>query len=37
VVVTGRVNRAIAFGVKHLPTFVADVAVHRSARNFRKL
>jgi uncharacterized protein len=37
VVVTGRVNRAIAFGVKHLPAFVADAAVHRSARNFRKL
>ncbi len=37
VVVTGRVNRAIAFGVKHLPAFIADAAVHRSARNFRKL
>lgn len=37
VVVTGRVNRAIAFGVKHLPAVVADAAVHRSARNFRKL
>lgn len=37
VVVTGRVNRAIAFGVKHLPAFVADAAVRRSARSFRKL
>ena len=37
VAVTGRVNRAVAFGVKHLPGFVADAVVHRSARNFRKL
>ena len=37
VAVTGRVNRAVAFGVKHLPAFVADAVVHRSARNFRKL
>lgn len=37
VVVTGRVNRAIAFGVKHLPAAVANAAVRRSARNFRKL
>ncbi|MBP7779149.1 MAG: SDR family oxidoreductase [Acidobacteria bacterium] len=37
VAVTGRVNRAIALGVRHLPSVVTNAAVRRTARNFRKL
>lgn len=37
VVVTGRVNRAIAFGAKHLPEVVTHAAMRRSAGSFRKL
>jgi len=37
VAVTGRVNRVIAFGAKHLPAALANAAVRRSAGTFRKL
>jgi short-subunit dehydrogenase len=37
VAVTGGVNRAIAAGAKYLPDAVAQAAVRRTARNFRKL
>jgi uncharacterized protein len=37
IVVTGGVNRAIAFGAKHLPSALAHAAIRRSARKFRKL
>lgn len=37
VAVTGRVNQAIAFGAKHLPSAVAHAAIRRSARSYRKL
>ncbi len=37
VAVTGRVNRVIAFGAKHLPAAVANAAVRKSAGTFRKL
>jgi uncharacterized protein len=37
VAVIGRVNRAIVFGVKHLPSVVTHAAVRRSAKNYRKL
>lgn len=35
--VTGRVNQAIATAAKHLPSFVVDAAVRRSAGAYRKL
>lgn len=35
--VVGRVNRAIALGTRVLPSVVADAAMKRSARKFRKL
>lgn len=35
--VVGRVNRAIAFGVRHLPQAITDVAMRRSATRYRKL
>ncbi len=37
VVVPGRVNRALAFGAKHLPDAVGRAAVRRSASRFRKV
>jgi short-subunit dehydrogenase len=37
VVVTGRVNRTLALGAKHLPGVVARAAMRRSAGRFRKL
>jgi uncharacterized protein len=37
VIVTGRVNRAIAAGAKHLPSVVVNAAMRRSASRFRKL
>ena len=37
VAVPGRVNRAIAFGVRHLPSALAHAAIRRSARRYRKL
>ncbi len=36
-VVPGRVNRAVAFGAKHLPAVVARAAVARQSRHYRKL
>jgi short-subunit dehydrogenase len=36
VAVPGRVNRALAFGAKHLPEVVTHAAVRRSASRFRK-
>ena len=36
-VVTGRVNRVLALGAKHLPGALARAAVARNARHFRKL
>ena len=37
IVVTGRVNRTLALGAKHLPGVVARAAMRRSAGRFRKL
>lgn len=37
VAVTGRVNQAIAFGAKHLPSAVAHAAIRRSASSYRRL
>jgi short-subunit dehydrogenase len=37
VAVTGRVNRVLAFGARHLPDVVVQAAVRRSASRFRKL
>lgn len=37
IAVTGRVNRALAFGAKHLPSALAHAVVRRSAGRFRKL
>ncbi|MEZ5293832.1 MAG: SDR family oxidoreductase [Vicinamibacterales bacterium] len=36
-VVTGRVNRALALGAKHLPEFAARAVIRRSASRYRKL
>jgi uncharacterized protein len=36
-VVTGRLNRVVAFGAKHLPAVVARAAVARQSRHYRKL
>ena len=36
-VVTGRLNRALAFGAKHLPAALARAAVARHAGSYRKL
>lgn len=35
--VTGRVNRTIALGAKHLPSIIVDAVVRRSARSYRKV
>lgn len=35
--VVGRVNRAIAFGAKHMPAAITDAAMRRSASRFREL
>lgn len=35
--VVGRVNRAIAFGARHMPAPITDAAMRRSAKRFRKL
>ncbi len=37
IAVTGRVNRTIAFGAKHLPSVVVDAVVRRSAGSYRKV
>lgn len=36
-VVTGRLNRVVALGAKHLPAVVARAAVARQSRHYRKL
>ena len=36
-VVTGRLNRVVAFGARHLPAVVARAAVARQSRHYRKL
>ncbi len=36
-VVTGRLNRVLAFGAKHLPAVLARAAVARNARHYRQL
>lgn len=36
-IVTGRVNRVVAFGAKHLPAVIARAAVARNARHYRQL
>lgn len=35
--VVGRVNRAIAFGARHMPSAITDAAMRRSATRFREL
>lgn len=35
--VTGRVNRVIAFGAKHLPAAIATAVAHRTSSSYRKL